>query len=61
MEINEGNSAYLMIINISGNNNAVGNYVLDVNIDMSNYPAGVYSVALVTDGQVTDVKGLAKN
>ncbi len=55
-----------MLINVSGNNDVVGNYVVDVNtdtinIDMSNYPAGVYSVALVTDGQVTDVKGLAKN
>ena len=65
-KINEGSSAYLMLINVSGNNDVVGNYVVDVNtdtinIDMSNYPAGVYSVALVTDGQVTDVKGLAKN
>ena len=55
-----------MIINISGNNNAVGNYVIDVNtdtlnIDMSGYPTGVYSVVLVTDGQITDVKELVKN
>ena len=65
-KINEGCSAYLMVINISGNNNAVGNYVIDVNtdtlnIDMSGYPIGVYSVVLVTDGQITDVKELVKN
>ncbi len=65
-KINKGSSAYLILINVSGNNEVVGNYVIDVsqdniNIDMSHYPAGVYSVALVTDGQVTDVKELAKN
>ena len=62
-KINEGNDAYLMLINISGNSNSVGNYVIDVNdnqidINLSNYPTGIYSVVLVTDGQITDVQEL---
>ncbi len=62
-KINEGNAAYIMLINISGNNNAVGNYVVDVTednytIDLSGYPTGVYSVVLVTEGQITDIKEL---
>ena len=64
-KINEGNNAYLMLINISGNNNNVGNYVLDlntdnININISNYPTGIYSVVLVTDGAITDVKEMIK-
>jgi len=52
-----------MFINISGNNNSVGNYVIDVNdnqtyINLSGYSTGVYSVVLVTNGQISDIKEL---
>ena len=62
-KINEGDDAYLMFINISGNNNSVGNYVIDVNdnqtyINLSGYSTGVYSVVLVTNGQISDIKEL---
>lgn len=41
--------------------NVSNNYVLDVNanqttIDVSNYDAGYYSVALVCEGQIVDAK-----
>jgi len=64
-KVNEGTSAYLTITNISGNSSAVGNYVLDINsdyinINLSSYPTGVYSVSLIVDGQVADVQELIK-
>ncbi|PHR13864.1 MAG: hypothetical protein COA40_04960 [Aequorivita sp.] len=41
------------------------NYILDVNatainLDVSTYTSGLYSVALVCDGEIVDSKNLAK-
>ena len=41
------------------------NYIIDKddtekNIDLSFYPNGFYKVALITDGQIVDVKILSK-
>ena len=60
-KINEATSAYLMITG----QNVSNNYVLDLNanqttIDVSNYNAGYYSVALVCDGQIVDAKTFLK-
>ena len=60
-KINEASSAYLMIIG----QNVSNNYILDLNdnqttIDISNYDAGYYSVALVCDGQISRYKNIIK-
>ena len=60
-KINEANSSYLMIIG----QNISNNYVLDISanqttIDVSDYEAGYYSVALVCDGQIVDAKTFLK-
>ena len=38
----------------------VGKDATEKNIDISYYPNGFYKVALVTDGQIVDVKILSK-
>lgn len=65
-KINELESAYLMILGSYGTTNSSNNYILDVNssetnINISNYPNGFYTVALVCNGQIIDVKTLIKN
>lgn len=65
-KINESGSAYLMIISSYGTTNSSNNYILDIsssetNIDISNYPIGFYTVALVCNGQIVDAKTLIKN
>ena len=64
-KLNEVTSAYLMVIGYYGSNGTSNNYILDVNsnettFDVSNYPTGFYTVALVCDGQITDAKTLIK-
>lgn len=57
------NSAYLMVVStVTGISN---NYILDVaetaiNINVSGYAPGLYSVALVCDGEIVASKNLAK-
>lgn len=59
----EAVSAYLMVVStVTGISN---NYVLDVNqtsisLNVSGYTPGIYSVALVCDGEIVDSKNLAK-
>lgn len=65
-KVNESGSAYLMIISSYGTTNSSNNYILDINssetnIDISNYPIGFYTVALVCNGQIIDAKTLIKN
>ena len=60
-KINMAGSAYLMIIGYYGSNGTSSNYILDVNsnqanLDISNYPSGLYTVVLVVGGEITDAK-----
>ena len=62
-KLNNVNSAYLMIIGTNSNSN--NNYILDVsneniNLDISNYQTGYYTIALVCDGQIVDAKQILK-
>lgn len=64
-KINETNSAYLMVIGLYGGSSTSNNYILDVNantinLNINNYVNGIYTVALVVDGQITDAKTLIK-
>lgn len=64
-KINNVNSAYLMVIGYYGSNTSY-NYILDTNaqqtqIDISNYPNGYYTIALVCDGNIVDAKTLLKH
>jgi hypothetical protein len=64
-KINEANSAYLMILGGYGTTGDSNNYILDIdssviNIDLSYYSSGFYTVALVCDGQIVDAKTLVK-
>ena len=63
--LNEVNSSYLMILGSYGTTNTSNNYILDpnsseTNIDISNYPNGFYTVALICNGQILDAKTLVK-
>ena len=54
-----------MTIGGYGTTNSSNNYLLDSNIntkdvDISNYSNGFYTIALVCDGQIIDVKTLIK-
>jgi serine protease len=65
-KVNEAGTAYLMIISSYGTSNSSNNYILntnssETNIDISNYPIGFYTVALVCNGQIVDAKTLIKN
>ena len=64
-KLNEAGSAYLMIIGGYGTTGTSNNYILDTNntetnINISNYPNGFYTVALVCNGQIVDAKTLIK-
>lgn len=64
-KINEASSAYLMILGGYGTTGDSNNYILDlnssgINIDLSYYSSGFYTVALVCDGQIVDAKTLVK-
>ena len=57
-------SAYLMVIGT--NNNTSNNYIINTNqeqttLDISNYPIGYYTIALVCNGGIVDAKTLIKN
>ena len=57
-------SAYLMVIGTT--NNSSNNYIIDteqeqIAIDVSNYPTGSYTIALVCNGTIVDAKTLIKN
>lgn len=63
--INQGNSAYLAVT-FKEHPAVSNNYVLDrdedvAHIDLSNDASGIYSVALIVDGQFKDAKNLIKN
>jgi serine protease len=65
-KINEVGSAYLMVIGSYGTTYSSNNYILDVDsadaiIDVSNYPNGFYTVALICNGEIVDAKTLIKN
>ena len=64
-KLNGANSAYLMILGSYGTTNSSNNYILDLsssvtNINISNYPNGFYTVALICNGQIIDAKTLVK-
>lgn len=64
-KINQGNSAYLSVNALYGSNNISHNYILNVEeneitLDVSSYPQGLYSIVLVTNGQVSDTTTLIK-
>jgi len=64
-QLNAVTSAYLMIISQYGTSGVSNNYVLStessqININLSNYASGLYTVALVCNGQVVDAKTLIK-
>lgn len=64
-KLNEPGSAYLSIIGSYGANRASNNYILDVknsevNIDITDYPSGLYTVTLVSNGKIVDTKKLIK-
>lgn len=64
-KLNDVSSAYIMIIGNYGANNESNNYILDVNssninIDISQYQNGLYTVALICDGQIIDAKTVIK-
>ncbi len=64
-KLNGVNSAYLMVIGYYGSNGTSNNYILDINttetnLNISNYPSGFYTVALVVNGEIVDAKTLIK-
>lgn len=64
-KLNGANSAYLMVIGYYGSNGTSNNYILDINssetnLNVSNYPSGFYTVALVVNGEIVDGKTLIK-
>lgn len=64
-KINEASSAYIMIYSYYMSGGISNNYIVDINvneknIDISSLPLGLYKVALITDGQIVDVKILSK-
>lgn len=64
-KLNGVNSAYLMVLGYYGSNGTSNNYILDINssqtnLNVSNYPSGFYTVALVVNGVVVDAKTLIK-
>lgn len=64
-KLNGASSAYLMVIGYYGSNGTSNNYILDVNsskinLNVSNYPNGLYTVALVVNGKIVDATTLIK-
>ncbi|WP_104735974.1 hypothetical protein [Hanstruepera ponticola] len=65
-KLNGVDSAYLMIIGQYETNGESNNYILEPDsaqtvINISNYLQGFYTIALVCDGTIVDVKTLLKN
>ena len=63
-DIENSTSAYFIITGLS--NNLSNNYILNTstsqyNVNLTNYPAGQYTVVLVVDGKVISSKNLIKN
>lgn len=63
-KLSGANSAYLIIVSQTGNN-TTNTYTLDVNstqttINISNYLTGLYTIALIVNGEVVDAKTLIK-
>lgn len=63
-KINEGEAAYLSVTGFYGSNIS-NNYILDieeneVTLDVSSYPQGLYSIALIVNGEVQDTITLIK-
>ena len=61
-DVDGAGSAYLMIVGLS-NFSASNNYILNstqkqTDINVSNYQTGIYTVALVVDGQIVDTMAL---
>lgn len=64
-KLNDVSSAYLMILGSYGTSGISNNYILNINstntdINISNYQNGLYTVALVCNGQIVDAKTLIK-
>jgi subtilisin family serine protease len=62
--ITSASTAYLIITNLSTNTS--NNYVLNpdsssININLSNYVGGIYTVSLICNGNLVDSKNLIKN
>src|SRR5690606_22096937 len=63
-KINQGDSAYLSVTGFYGSNIS-NNYILDieeneVTLDVSSYPQGLYSIALIVNGQIQGTTTLIK-
>jgi len=63
-DVTGATSAYIMLVNQTTSNS--DNYILDINetsvtIDVSTYPAGLYSVVLVVNGEIQSSKNLSVN
>ena len=63
-KINQGDSAYLSVTGFYGSN-VSNNYILDieeneVTLDVTTYPQGLYSVALIVNGQIQETTTLIK-
>ena len=61
-DVEGANSAYLMIVGAS-NYSSSNNYIINctqtqISINVSNYQMGIYTVALVVDGQIVDAMAL---
>lgn len=65
-KINKGDSAYLSVTGFYGAGSGISNnYILSVDqeeltLDLSGYPSGMYAVALIVDGQISDTTTLIK-
>lgn len=65
-KINKGESAYLSVTGFYGAGNGISNnYVLNIDqdqvtLDLSSYPSGLYAVALIVNGQISDTTTLIK-
>ncbi len=64
-KINEGGTAYLMILGGYNTNSASNNYIInpdlsEININLTSYNNGFYTIALVVNGQIVDAKTLIK-
>jgi hypothetical protein len=64
-KINEGGSAYLMILGGYGTNSASNNYIInpelsEININVASYGNGFYTVALIVNGHIIYAKTLIK-
>ena len=64
--LNNANSAYLMVIGLNSLDELSNNYILDMNsnqtsIDLTSYATGYYTIALVANGEITDAKIFIRN